>query len=279
MLMLEDLSIPGFKLATRQEGLDPESALVALTSLARFHAASHSLSLVNPGEFDEYDDNPLCGLDQRKFMAYFSKGSVKALLLEIDTWPDKKWRGIADRVRELTDCLMEIGYKASFRDNDGFNVMNHGDFWINNFMLLYDSNNKPIDLRFVDFQLGHFSSPMIDIHYFLCTSLSEEALKDGKETYLKHYYNVLISALESLDLKGPSYEEMKKDYDRRIGYGLFASICILPVIICPSDQAPDMNEWVALKGEITERVPPFGNPKYKQIISTLLEDMVRRDII
>ena len=120
---------------------------------------------------------------------------------------------------------------------------------------------------------------MIDFHYFICTSLSEEARINGYEKYLKHYYNTLISALESLDLKGPSYEEMKNDYNRRIGYGLFASICILPIIICPPHQAADMNEWVAIKGEITERVPSFGNPKYKQIISSMLEDMVRRDVI
>lgn len=61
---------------------------------------------------------------------------------------------------------------------NGINVLNHGDFWINNMMYKYDDDDdeslRPRDIRLVDLQLVRFSSPCLDLQYFITTSAQQE---------------------------------------------------------------------------------------------------------
>ena len=56
------------------------------------------------------------------------------------------------------------------------NVLNHGDFWINNMMFQYDgtATTNPQDIRLVDLQICRFSSQALDLQYFVVTSIQEQ---------------------------------------------------------------------------------------------------------
>ncbi|GLH13622.1 uncharacterized protein GBIM_18154, partial [Gryllus bimaculatus] len=55
-LVMEDLAHSGFKMADRKRGLGLRHTLLALRSLARFHAASHALLRQQPELADGYDN-------------------------------------------------------------------------------------------------------------------------------------------------------------------------------------------------------------------------------
>lgn len=59
---------------------------------------------------------------------------------------------------------------------DGINVLNHGDYWINNMMFLYEGEEtvNPQDIRLVDLQLVRYSSPALDLQYFMTTSVQQK---------------------------------------------------------------------------------------------------------
>lgn len=76
----------------------------------------------------------------------------------------------------------------------------------------------------IDFQMNIFSSPAIDLHYFIATSTKIQVKLDHIEIILDHYYGQLIANLARLQYsleRVPSREQFKKDYNYRAFYGNF----------------------------------------------------------
>jgi len=86
----------------------------------------------------------------------------------------------------MLDRMLQI----TRRDDSAFNVLNHGDLWVNN--MLFQYSDVPEDLRLLDFQLQYFSSPVIDLQYFFSTSLSEEV----REYHLDRLMEVKLILIE-----------------------------------------------------------------------------------
>lgn len=55
----------------------------------------------------------------------------------------------AEKLAKLIDHIYEIGAEACKLSEDEFNVINHGDFWVNNMLFKYDNDDKPIQHIFV----------------------------------------------------------------------------------------------------------------------------------
>jgi aminoglycoside phosphotransferase (APT) family kinase protein len=84
---------------------------------------------------------------------------------ELETWPEE-WQSYADKLRDRADVIIDLVIQTVQRQESGFNVLIHGDLWVNNILLRGHASAA----RFVDFQMSHFTSPVIDLHYFIATS-------------------------------------------------------------------------------------------------------------
>lgn len=104
----------------------------------------------------------------------------------------------------------------------GFQVMNHGDLWINNLMFKADAEGSPIDVYMIDFQANFWGSPASDILYFLITSV-EDSIKVKHFDELVQFYHVqLVDALKRLNygLHIPTLAEFHIDLlDNRLASG------------------------------------------------------------
>lgn len=53
-----------------------------------------------------------------------------------------------EKISKLSDKLYDMGVKVTTQREDDFNVIIHGDFWVNNMLFKYH-DGKPIDHIFV----------------------------------------------------------------------------------------------------------------------------------
>lgn len=49
----------------------------------------------------------------------------------------------------MSPRIFQLAVDSVRRKDDEFNVINHGDSWVNNMMFRYDENSKPIEHIFV----------------------------------------------------------------------------------------------------------------------------------
>lgn len=107
-------------------------------------------------------------------------GMTKTLVEELKTWPEE-WHKYATKLRGMQDSLIDLVGETMRRNENGLNVLVHGDFWLNNIMFKRHSNS----IRFLDFQLTIFASPAIDLHLFICSSLTHDVRMHHVDTLLQ----------------------------------------------------------------------------------------------
>lgn len=131
--------------------------------------------------------------------------------------------------------------KLQATTSSAYKVLNHGDFWVNNYLFKYEEG-KPVDVIFVDFQLCYFSSPGIDLNYFLSTSPRADVRENKRDQILAGYYKNFISTLVELNVKNiPCEATFKKEVLAREYYGFMAAVGILPIVLLDKEASKDSN--------------------------------------
>jgi hypothetical protein len=92
----------------------------------------------------------------------------------------------------------------------------------------------------VDFQLTHWTSPAIDLQYFLHTSPSQDLL-DKHEVLVEEYYKYLSETLSALGYQGhrPPLNQIKEQLQSRGMYAVATCCTILPVLHMDKNDMPD----------------------------------------
>lgn len=151
--------------------------------------------------------------------------------------------------------------------NCTFKVLNHGDTWVNNLMFKYE-NGKPIDVIFVDYQMSYYSSPGLDLNYFINTSPHNEIRENQIDEILHVYYDNFSAILKTLGAKHiPSMHDVRNEVERCEYYGLMAALGILPFVVL-HDEASEDSSFENL-GE-KHRIAMYTNNFYQNAIKPIL---------
>ncbi|XP_069690958.1 uncharacterized protein [Periplaneta americana] len=243
-LIMEDLKESGFKIAERMRGLDMNHSLLVMKNLGRYHAASVVLHEKQPEKlryFMESFYNP----SNKDMMDKFYNGILRNVAREVETWPDYKER-FASKLHKLADDPFMHCVNAVKRDEEEFNVLCHGDLWLNNMMFRYsEETGEVVDVRFVDYQIGYWTSPAVDLQYFFHTSVSTDLI-DKRHVLIQEYYNSLTDTLTKLGYKHlqPTMSQLEKQLNKRGLHAVMTSTTALPIIIVDKINAPDINELI-----------------------------------
>ncbi|XP_076285070.1 uncharacterized protein LOC143211359 [Lasioglossum baleicum] len=264
-LVMEDLAAIGFRMADRIAGLDLAHSVLAIRGLAKFHAASVALCEKEPKQKSKYWKGIFNEEHPEDMSAFFNLGCA-ALADEIEKWPELGKR-YADKIRAMANHMYELGIAAIKRRGDEFSVINHGDFWVNNMLFKYDENSKPIDHIFVDFQVCVYTTPAIDLQYFLNTSPSEEVYENHMNDLIVDYLHTLTSTMKQLNCKTPppTMDDINRCMKERAIYGLISSITVLPVLLLDKSQAFDIDELLPKNGVYDN--PGYRSAAYRRVMT------------
>lgn len=255
-LILEDLAPLGYRMADRQAGLDLKHCTVAIQNIARFHASSVAVCEKDPLHKELYrkgifsDDNPA------ELATFFVEGA-KALADQVEQWPELG-KTYADKIRGQSSYLYNVGIESMRRKDDEFNVINHGDFWVNNMLFRYNDDGEPIDHIFVDFQMAIYTTPAIDLHYFLNTSPSPHVYATSRQFLLDEYLRTLTATMKQLGCKTqpPTMRQLQKYLADRIAFAMIASFTVLPIVLTEKSEVKEIDEILGVDGQ-------YENPAYK----------------
>lgn len=159
------------------------------------------------------DDSPFLVGFRKMYDAFLdaikSYGDCDAEAAKIAQWNFKKLSYVWLDVAEPMKC--------------GFQVMNHGDIWLNNMMFKTDTENNPLDVIMIDFQVPFWASPSIDILYFLISTVSDDLKIDRFDDLIEFYLEELTTALKKLkyDQHIPTLSELHIDLLDKGSFGMF----------------------------------------------------------
>nr|CAH7714227.1 unnamed protein product [Callosobruchus chinensis] len=187
-LVLENLSIEGYKTLDKHPVLDYDTVLTVLNALANFHASTivyeekqaESILKTYGAELKEtfFGDGDAFA-NKRGIEA-----SIAGVLREIDIFkfPTKLNSG-----KSFKEVARHICYEICnlVKPSKQYrNVLTHGDIWSSNILMKSDENKRNIKCKFVDFQYSRYTPPSQDVLAFIYFTTS-------RSFRAKHLYEVL----------------------------------------------------------------------------------------
>ncbi|XP_069690887.1 uncharacterized protein [Periplaneta americana] len=274
VVILEDLKHQGFTMAERISGLNLSQSLFVIRTLARFHAASVAVYQKNPHYFSIFKNRVGSDTEELRevWMDDYFKGVLKSLADEVEAWFENG-ENYPQRLRHLADNIKGKLYDVTKREEEEFNVLTHGDMWVNNIMFRHSGSTEDIqDIRFVDFQLPHWTSPALDLLYFLYTSPAEDLL-DQHHILVEAYHSALGQTLEELGLAHlqPTLRDLQEQMEKRMLYAMFAAVAVMPVVLCNPNRAMDMDQ--VFKNDVQEGIAKsklHSSEAYKAMMKKIL---------
>ena len=277
-LVFEDLKHLGYSNVSRWQGLDVPHMRLALKKLAKWHAATAHLAHIDPSTMSSHKFRNV-SMEVTAYHGFF-EGAVRAAAEGVKTWPGCETYG--EKLRLLADKIIAKNCEVFVRDENAFNVLNHGDMWLSNIMFKNDAQGQPVDAVFVDYSVGFYGSPGIDLSYLLFTSNAETNGEAEWDELLRVYHSELVATLKKLGYQGtvPSLLDIYVEYLRRSYYGLMISTFLIPLRLIENTEHSDIHNLLGTEPQnVAFRKMLFETPKYRTFLEPLLKFWDRKGLL
>ncbi|XP_063241157.1 uncharacterized protein LOC134541572 [Bacillus rossius redtenbacheri] len=275
-IILEDLKPLGYHMADRKKQLDMDHALLVLSTLAKLHAFSY---IMGPESIKHYHD-VFFSKEIRHLSGGFLTSIVKSLCRTVSTW-----KGFEDCASNLW-CFSESAIEHINDDvaprEDSFCVLNHGYCWTTNFLFRYcPDTGTLLDMKLIDFQLGRYSSPALDLIFFFHTSLRLDVWKQ-QDKLLKHYHDELTRWLASSGCSPNvyTYQDLQKDMTEKVSYALAISSTVLAIALAGPGEEPNLEKLLLESSE--SQTSEYHNAQsthlYREIMQVFLTSFDKKGL-
>jgi hypothetical protein len=214
VIIMEDLA-PG-KQGDQRAGCDVDQAAMALEQLAKLQGPRWGDRRLKPSELLVDNLAPDGAVGKQTFYQTLEPAFMQRYHADIETDHTKLVNLVGERLAD-SHLLYE-----------GPGVLSHGDYRLDNMMF-----GGPYPLAVVDWQTISLSSPLLDVSYFLGTSLASELRHKEEQQLIKHYLGVLKSYRISLD-----FNEAFKYYRNYAPAGLTMAVIAATIV----DETPRGND-------------------------------------
>ncbi|KAH8307630.1 hypothetical protein KR044_006406 [Drosophila immigrans] len=280
-VLMYDLGQEGFKNVNRLECLNLEQTKVVLKKMAQYHAASAHYKYLH-------------GVSEKLMYGMFGK-NIEVALAMLDSMMVPTQKRFLSNLKNFKDCQkyhdkMET-YFAKLRnhfksigtyDPNEFNVINHGDSWVNNLLFKIAPNGDLTEMLFVDFQNPHYGHPFGDLLYFIMTSVHIDYKLKHFDYFIKYYHDQLIEHLEILDYKErkPKLWELHMQLSKHGSWAITGVFMVLPVVLLdPTESATFDNFFADSESGTDFKNLMYSNKRYKNYIEKILPWLDNRGLL
>ncbi|XP_026462580.1 uncharacterized protein LOC113364307 [Ctenocephalides felis] len=281
-VLMEDLRSQGFLMFDRHQKLDLNHVALVMQELGKYHALSFAMKDQKPELFKklaDFKDVFFDGVLNEGFNTYINTLVDKA---QNTLDEDDKCRQKLEQFRHLSTLGTELVKGANA---EPYAVINHGDCWNNNVLFRYIEGNsrKPYEVRLLDWQISRYSSPVLDLVYYIFCCTEKQLRKRHYETFLHIYHGSLSSFLHEL---GSDPEKMfpyraLQDQLKEFGkFGILMSLMVIQAMVMQPEETPDLDEVARIMEEDPENMK-FMDPSaaseviYKSRMRDIIKDMDR----
>lgn len=146
--------------------------------LGKWHAISLAMKFMDPEKFNNARSKTKEIVYSEENVTLFSPTMDDSLQGALNSLNESNTNGELDGPTELLknfkSNMYNIMRKLVLNENETWNVLGHGDFWINNLMFQKDATGKVQKVKFVDLQGIRYANPLIDVLQFLYSSTEKE---------------------------------------------------------------------------------------------------------
>lgn len=204
LIVMEDLSLKGYRLHGRRSVFDLEHCKVALRSLARFHGSCYSwekkMSEALGREFlvlEEHSGVLIESLytppgegqfsNARKFLTFTVETLVKLcrLLPESEEWKDD----LEGRLKDF-NCG-----KVLWQELPCHKSLCHGDLWSNNLLFKYEGS-IPVHCSLIDYQTLRYNYPCFDALLVVYQNTRKSFRKEHLQDLMRFYFQTFLDVLQ-----------------------------------------------------------------------------------
>lgn len=208
-LALENLNPYGYESTSRQEAMNIHLTRLIMQTLGRFHGLSFVMRDQSPKQFEEISN----ALEETYYAARLKSwyGDFSKVQIEIALDAVEKCYGgtvIEERAKKfLTEGDLYDKMVKLTHTRNRYSVIGHGDCWTPNFLFYstkIDGREVPVKAKMIDFQLARYSSPVIEISFFIYSCTTEAVREQYYDDLIKAYHTSLTDLIKDFG-SNPDY--------------------------------------------------------------------------
>lgn len=165
-------------------------------------------------------------------------------------------------------------------DPNVFQVLCHGDPWLNNCLFSYNENRKPTDIIFIDYQICLWLSPFYDLLYFFVTSTNHNLKENAFDSLIFCYHEELVKNLKRLKYtkRIPTLRDLHIDLMKN---GFFATVLAprLMAVMLMEPRNDSTIQNVMNDGADDLKKAMFSSPAYVKNIEALYTFLEKRGLL
>lgn len=263
-IIQEDLSVKGYTIKDCKKRLNLKECKMVLEKVAKFHACT-ALYQRNPAMLQYHKQSNIT--ENFNPLHLFYQNTAANCIKYAKTFP--QLQHYVDKLETFRSHVVEKMIDVFKRDDQSFNVLNHGDLWVNNLMFHSDGNGEADDVLLIDYQEGFFGSPGIDLNWFTYTSCNQDVVANDVQTLYQYYYTILSETLKKLKYPKdiPSFADIQSEIQKKGYHGLTTLICFTAIFFNERKEYADAVNFISDSEECEQiRTIIFGNPDYGRIL-------------
>lgn len=142
------------------------------------------------------------------------------------------------------------------------------------------SSKVPQQICLIDFQIARYSSPVLDLVYFLFSSTTKELRDAHLEDILRIYHTALSATVNRLGSDAErlfNYATFRQELIKFGKYGVIIAPMLLQVITAHADDIPDLDQIAEdrAKGDYKENNTLFQSTKTELNYNKRMSDVLR----